>query len=241
MMESVKNRIKNQTWFLLLKTWGSSHFWASNKIQVVFLAIVILFWWRQTEGVLHNVAPLAGWVISAGLAVCLLATIAWEGFRLARGNASAMAVLQFLIIIAGNSLVLVLMIARGIDFKPPDMVIFAVGATGGGVIASFIVRKKFGWKSAWAKCWYSVSLKAAPQVVQAYWLLVGMGSLDAWSVVFLVLQGVGRFMLAQKEWSESQEGSHERRNNAQALRVGTGLDLVTIIFVAIGAVINAAS
>jgi hypothetical protein len=242
-----KNQIR--TFFrvakLLAKTWCTRAFWRADYLQLGFLLVVILFWWRQSEGVLHGASPLFGWVISAEVAICLLTAIAWSGFRLASNDATrhtlAMALLQFFAIIVGNTIVAVLIVVRGAELKPPDALIFTSSVICIIILGCFIAAKKLTYNSAWAKCWYSVSLKAAPQVVQAAWLVMGMGVLDAWSVVFLVLQGTGRFMLAQKAWHQAPVDSPQQQNNAKALRVGTGLDLLTILMVAIGAVINAAS
>jgi hypothetical protein len=216
-------------------------FWSSQKWQMMFLCVIVAFWWRQGTGVLTGHPPLLGWMVSAETSIVIVTVLTWELFT--RSNVRqqqyelGMLLVQFCTIIVGNSVIVALEIICGVGLTSSDWVIFGVDGIGLAVIGLCVALGRLRWKSPWAKCWYAVVLKAAPQLVQAWWLLTGKGSLDSLGVVFLIAQGTGRVIPAFLSWKrERATNKTTDKARAEALFTSTGIDLATILVVAFGAV-----
>lgn len=214
----------------LVGTWQTRAFWVRNAIHLIPVGFGILFWWRVVVSVFHGMPPLLGWMISAYLSVWLTSVvvarifggIADEGRR----YGPAMLLLQFSIILVANTLVIALMVALGMYFREADLLVLASATLGLAVVAPFVLTRRIGATSDWALCGYSVSLKSAPQVVQAYSIFKGLGKLDFWSATFLFCQGLSRWWISLTMWRADRGNTKTRSQLTNA-----SFDLATIMLI----------
>lgn len=194
-----------ETLWRLLKVWFSWDFVYNRRAHFVPLAFGVLFWWRVIAGVFAGVPPLLGWMSSAYLSVWLTTIMVMRVFRRAKGAAAyspAMLLLMFITIILFNSFVLGLMVWLGMYFRVADAYILGVVTASLSAVIIWMFITEASALSDWALCGYSLSLKSAPQVVQAVWLAKGTAKLDPWSAVFLFFQGLSRLVLSFGMWRQ---------------------------------------
>lgn len=215
---------------VLVATWRTRAFWARNAIHLIPVGFGILFWWRVVVSVFHGMPPLLGWMISAYLSVWLTSIVVTRIFA---GIADekhrygpAMLLLQFAIILVANTIVIALMVALGMYFREADLLVLTSATLGLAVVAPFVLTKRIGATSDWALCGYSVSLKSAPQVVQAYSIFKGLGKLDFWSATFLFCQGLSRWWISLAMW-RADPGSTKTRSQL----TNASFDLATIMLI----------
>jgi len=232
------NRYFSQPWLRLVHgdlkvlgmLWCTRTLWISQRLQCLLTIVIVGFWIRQGDGVLHGRGPLMSWMISAEIAIFMITWLTWDVFRQSEGRQRdqiGLLLFQFLLIIVGNTTIVIMQVVRGMTLKPWDIIIFRIDLAGLYVLALCMA---LGWlkpKSAWAKCWYSVALKAMPQVVQAIWVFSGKGTLDKLGAVLLVVQATGRF--APPVLAYIREGRRTATSQTKALSVGTAFDLATTL------------
>lgn len=226
---AVLEKYKHQA-SVLVATWRSREFWAHNAIHLVPVGFGILFWWRVVVSVFHGMPPLLGWMISAYLSVWLTSVVVSRIFagiaEPQRRYGPAMLLMQFAIILVANTFVIALMVALGMYFREADLLVVASATFGLAVVAPFVLTRRIGAASDWALCGYSVSLKSAPQVVQAYSIFKGLGKLDLWSAVFLFCQGLSRWWISLRMWQSDRTSVRARSQLTNA-----SCDLATIMLI----------
>lgn len=226
---SVLQKYKSQM-SVLVGTWRTRTFWVRNAVHLIPVGFGILFWWRVVVSVFHGMPPLLGWMISAYLSVWLTSVVVARIFAgIAddeRRYGPAMLLLQFAIILVANTAVIALMVVLGMHFREADLLVLASATMGLAVVAPFVLTRRIGAASDWALCGYSVSLKSAPQIVQAHSIFKGLGKLDLWSAVFLFCQGLSRWWISLAMWraDRSSSGTKSQLTNAS-------FDLATIMLI----------
>lgn len=215
---------------VLVATWRTRAFWVRNAVHLIPVAFGILFWWRVVVGVFHGMPPLLGWMISAYLSVWLTSVVVTRIFAgiadEARRYGPAMLLLQFAIILVANTVVIALMVALGMYFREADLLVLASATFGLAIVAPFVLTQRIGATSDWALCGYSISLKSAPQVVQAYSIFKGLGKLDFWSATFLFCQGLSRWWISLAMWRADRSSQKTRSQLTNA-----SCDLATIMLI----------
>lgn len=221
---------------LLIGMWRTRAFWVRNAIHLIPVGFGILFWWRVVVSVLGGMPPLLGWMISAYISVWLTSAVVVRIFAgiadEERRYGPAMLLLMFAIILVANTLVIALMVALGMYFRESDLLVFASATVGLAIVAPFVLTRRIGATSDWALCGYSVSLKSAPQVVQAYSIFKGLGKLDFLSAVFLFCQGLSRWWISLAMWRADRSSTKTRSQLTNA-----SFDLATIMLIG-GAVLH---
>lgn len=235
-----------------LSAWGAELWGATVKWRfwLVALALLIGFvWWRIDAGVRAGRAPLPSWMMLALLSVVVMLFLTIQRFaelvrqaveaRIAPGRGKvASLILQFLLIIGGNSWVVWRMWDMGIlfHFSAGDLLNFRVAGVvllplpalwtlrGAGV--SWRWLELFQWNAPWTKFWYTMALKVSPQGVQAATIFTGGGRIDPWGIVLLTILGVIRFWDAFSAWRADRSTAA-----AWALWLGTIFDLLTVLAV----------
>jgi hypothetical protein len=223
---------------LLLRTWATWPFWKHNAAHALSLALGVLFWWRVAVGVLHGAPPLLAWMVSAYVSVWISVVLNWRilGRLLQTVDRyrPAMLLLQFTVTIAANTFVVVLIVASGVLFRPADWFVLGSATVGLAILGAFILSGRVAPGSDWALCWYSVSLKSAPQVIQAVTLFIGAAVLDPWSSVFLLGMGASRWWISHGMRSGDPASSRTRAQFTSA-----SWDLVTIAMIAVAVIYRA--
>lgn len=223
----------------LVRTWFTKVFWArrENLFYGTSLAFSGLFWTGIIVGVVTGPAPLLGWMISAYFAVWLAAIMTWRVYK--RTFASrvrhrpAMLLLQLVVMIIANTAVIIIMLSQKRSFHQADLPIAIAGVTGLLITAWLKRLGRLPWDSGWMLCGYAVSLKSAPQVVQAWALYAGQAALPLWSAVSLLVSGASRWVLSLMIYRENLEDS-----NAKAQVWNAGIDLATVILIQFGVVMG---
>ena len=208
-------------------------------------------------------APLITWMVMAGTAVVVLIWLTLQVYKtwaaVEADNPEkwevrmslALLVLQFVIIFIGNSVVVALMVAYGIKWKPADETNLRLGIAATVLFIGIqVVRKlwpnlpiasQLGVSMPWAKCYYTVALKAAPQVLQALSITRGQGRVDLLGISMLLLQGIVRVIQAYLPYKREKSVPRAQRNaNAASLWTSARVDLLTMGLVG-GATIEALS
>lgn len=138
----------------------------------------------------------------------------------------AMMVLQFVLILIGNTVVIVLMIREGITLKPPDYIMIRVATWSIGILLLLIIAGSvrnarvardswlghrtrwlayFTRTSPWTKCWSIIAFKAgAPQMLQARSVIRGAGP-DPIGILLFFVQGVVRLLMAISDWRQRKD------------------------------------
>ena len=226
----------SEGFFGVAKKWG---FWHRQRLLFVALPVIGLFWLFQGVGVLSGRSPLIAWMVCAGLAVIILTVMTFEATEQAQGQAKEgllALLLQLMLILVGNSAVLVLELLSGVVWTPLDTAITALACTGATGVAVFFVAHKQPVNSPWARSGFTVSLKCLPQVFQAWPLLFTNGGLHWLVVVMLVAQGWLR--LSPLVALRQQASGVQLQAPQRALLVSAEVDFITIMLVAICYVIG---
>ena len=234
--------------------WGES--WARRFIIAGVLMVIVVVWWRINVGIAAGRPPLVSWMILAKTACAIMLILAVQQLaklaadrlkenadllRISAAKAKTVSlIVQFTLIIIGNTIAVGLIFYEGVKWTPFDWLNVIVASVGMLPMLAFEVLRridaswrwlndmqplleKFRWSTPWAKCWYVLALKAFPQATQTVVVFLGLGRVDMWGVAFLFVLGSFRLYEAQ--------GLHKSDNGsvvARALLVSTVADFVTM-------------
>ncbi|HET9411564.1 MAG TPA: hypothetical protein VFO38_01850, partial [Candidatus Saccharimonadales bacterium] len=234
--------------------WGSSRI--RRWVLASVLAVIAIVWWRINVGILEGRSPLLSWMVLAETACVIMLILATQqlaklaathteaisdaaGLSAARSKTASL-IVQFSLIIAGNTLAVVLIFAEDLKWLSADWLNVIVAAACMSPLVVFEVLRRINaswrwlkamgpflealrWSKPWAKCWYVLALKAFPQATQTVVVFSGAGRVDIWGVVFLCLLGAFRLYEA---WGVRKVD--KKSPVARALLVSTVADFVTM-------------
>lgn len=184
----------------LIKIWFTWGFIRSKRAHFIPLGFGILFWGSTMYAVGRGTAPLLAWMICGLISAKITATVIKRIFMRTlvqeHRYGPAMLLLQLTVTIAANTFVIGEMIVLGLHFRADDRKIAYCAAACLAVVMVAIMLKRAAFDSDWALCGYTVSLKSAPQAVQAWSIYKGAAMLDPWSAFFLFSQALSRLVLS---------------------------------------------
>lgn len=225
--------------------WGCA--WKRRLLLTQLVILIGFVWWRIREGVLNKQAPLFSWMVLAETAVIIMLILTLQrfgelvahraGVRIdetgARGKIASL-ILQFLVILVGNTFVVWLMWREGVVWKTGDWVNVITAAFALSPLPFFAVLRQCGvswawleklrWNAPWAKCWYVMALKVFPQVVQAVVIFNGGGRVDFLGVILLAILGFVRLLDASGDFRVNRSAM-----TAQALITSTIFDFMSVL------------
>jgi len=180
-------------------------------------------------------APLFTWIVSAGISIVIMLVLTKRALLVSLDPSQRESLfvmfLQLVIIVAGNATITTMLIIKGVRLEAGDYWIVGAASLALAVMGSLALVGKLRLTSNWAKCWYTISLKAWPQICQAVPLAFGGGGLHPIAVGALFLQGSTRFYPALQAWhKETPVGG---RQTHTTVMVSTGADLASIIILII--------
>ncbi|HET9411728.1 MAG TPA: hypothetical protein VFO38_02685 [Candidatus Saccharimonadales bacterium] len=213
-------------------------FWVGQSWQLGFLGVIITFWGGQIWATLTGTPPPIAWMISAEIAVVMIAWLSAEVFLQAKTqteqHVQGMLLVQFAAIILGNSLVIAIEGFKGVAWTPTDTRILLADACGLAVVGILLAFRVFHWKSPWARCGYGISLKVVPQFFTGWGIFTGETMLTWLVIAALVAQCAGRLL-------PSIVSAHAEHNRGKisdptlSQLVTTGADQVSSLFIGAGA------
>ncbi|HYG83626.1 MAG TPA: hypothetical protein VD907_01995 [Verrucomicrobiae bacterium] len=191
-MATIGSRAEKRAW-----TKREMWFWLD---QLIGLGLIVAFWWRQIDASLEGRPPLISWMCSAEAAILCFIWLTIEARRVSTGwqrKEMTGLLVQYSAIVAGNTTVVCIqfyqLFVSGGRLKPWDVTVFQIDLIGMYILIVLMTQGKLHPKSPWARCWYTVVLKATPQLVQALWIFNKKGVIDLVGTIFLVLQTLWRW------------------------------------------------
>lgn len=199
---------------LWLDLWGQS---VRHRLEVAIILVAIVWCWGTTiEGTaFYGRKPDFTWMIFACIACYIMYRLVKDGRlkQLAQVNFGsdvarrelASLIVQLRLILTGNSIEIVVLVAQGIEWHPTDWFNVICVSAGMGLFLFFALLRRLGWLNKWlpfldalkwngdwAKCWYTLNLKAIPQGVQIYSVWVGYTHPEMLFVSLLLFLGAYR-------------------------------------------------
>ena len=219
----------------LIGTWCTREFWLQRLWQLhwVSLGALVVFWVSSIYVVNSGgPAPLLAWMISAFCSVIASTQVNWQIYSGLIGTdeqrricATAMLLLNFLLIIVGNFVMIVVMAVKGWGFGPDDFLIVTV-ALAGTLVVRLCTRKRSPWRLAG----YAISQKSAPQVVQAWNIFTTAATLPLLAILSLLVQGSSRLALSTMTWLPVRKNHTDKKPLAQFVNAGADWLTVAAIF-----------
>lgn len=234
--------------------WGKS--WTRRVIIAAVLAVIVIVWWRINTGIIEGRPPLISWMILAKIACAIMFVLAMQQLaklaadllkegadrlRISAAKAKTVSlIVQFLLIIVGNTIAIALIFYQGAKWTPFDWLNVIVASAAMSPMFAFEALRRvdaswrwlnamqpvletFRWGTPEAKCLYILALKAFPQASQTVVVLLGLGRVDIWGVIFLFVLGSFRLYEA---WGVRKFDGKSRL--ARALLVSTVADFTTM-------------
>ena len=199
---------------LLADLEGQSVRWRAEV--AVILAAITWCWYATIEGTaLYGRKPDFTWMVFACTACFIMLRLVTGGRlkQLAQENfGSAVArrelaslIVQLRLILAGNGIEIAVLVVQGIEWHPTDTFNLVCVVAGMGLFLLLALLRRLGrpkkwlpflnalqWNGDWAKCWYTINLKALPQGVQIYSVWLGYTHPEMLFVSLLLFLGAYR-------------------------------------------------
>lgn len=169
-----------------------------HRLEVAIILVAIAWCWKTTiEGTaFYGRKPDFTWMVFAWVACLIMHQLVRSGRlgQLAQKDFGlpvvrrelASLIVQLRLILAGNGIEIVVLAVQGIEWHPTDWFNVICVSAGMGLFLFFALLRRLGrlnkwlpflnalqWNGDWAKCWYTLNLKAIPQGVQIYSVWVG--------------------------------------------------------------------
>lgn len=195
-MLQVAPKSKPTLWFDLRGQAVQHSMW--HRLEVAIILVAIAWCWGATiDGTLyHDRKPDFTWMVFACIACYVMYRLVKDGrlkqlaqvdfgLPIVRRELASL-IVQLRLILAGNGIEIVVLAVQGIEWHPTDTFNMICVAAGMGLFLTFALLRRLGWLNKWlpfldalqwngdwAKCWYTLNLKAIPQGVQIYSVWVG--------------------------------------------------------------------